>query len=243
VSSGAGLIACAPERLEAHRQPPILPEGKPALRSDVGRSGLREKDSEEEQFSRHQIHEHVESVSRKHKSPDVREALYEVEEALTRLEWLSFTIRQAYVKNPDDSEFNRRTGLILSWLFDKLDSGLAGQLCESIVCRYYRLLYQRRHWQRVQSERPETNPIESKRTVKPALQIPRGLGRQRAVVPHWVKASTQGTVNRRHLRPRSAAAQQHGLGKSIIHRHRRQNLGWLTFNAQSVMRDMKQQSS
>lgn len=78
---------------KARRQPPILLESKLALRSR--KSGLREKDSEEEQFPYHQVYESVESVLGKHKSPNVWEPLYRVEGALTRLEQLSVTIRQA----------------------------------------------------------------------------------------------------------------------------------------------------
>lgn len=179
------MIARTPERPEAHRQPPKLPEGIPALRPDVAKSGLQRKGPQDEQLSHHQVHEHIESVSGKQKSPDVREALYGVEGALTRLERLSLTIRQAskgglsrkvqtYAKNHNDSEFDRRIGLVLNWLFDRLDSGLAELLRKSIVYRRYRLLYQRRHRQRVQSERrpqpaPATSLIESKPTLKPAL--------------------------------------------------------------------------
>lgn len=184
VSLGAKSVAFLPERPDARRRPPILSESKAALYPDVGESRLREEDSEEQQFSHPQGHEHVESVSRKLTPHDVREIIYGVDGALTRLERLSVTIRQAskgglsrkvetYAKKHDNGEFDRRIGIILSWLFKELDSGLAEQLRKSIVYRCYRLLYQRRHQQRVQSNRQSqsasaTNPIETKSTTNPS---------------------------------------------------------------------------
>ncbi|KAI9686749.1 MAG: hypothetical protein M1822_002808 [Bathelium mastoideum] len=109
---------------------------------------------------------------------DLQEAFYGIEGSLKRLQRLSTSIKhsskgrlhqkvQSYADEHSELEFENITRLTLKYMLGDLVQGLADQLCRSIIYRRYRILYQRRHRQRLQSERtlpaaPETTSVEQK---------------------------------------------------------------------------------